>query len=91
MNNTEQTFSKLENETNNNKNNTPPYIKQAEYYKNCNKLLKYKKTIYSIELTVHSDGKIFANETEMVQYPNNCGYMMININNKQIYTHHIMA
>ena len=87
MNSTEQTFSKLENTD-----NTPSYIKQSEYYKKSNKLLKYKKKIYGFELIVHSDGKIFTNDNiEMVQYPNNCGYMMININNKQIYTHHIMA
>jgi hypothetical protein len=89
----EQQFTKLEEETNNN-NSSPLWIKQSEYYRNNNKLLKYNKKIYSIDLIVYSDGRIFyANkeDLEIPQHDNNKGYKMVNINNKAIYVHHLVA
>ena len=82
----EQQFNKLEEEV-----NSPLWIKQSEYYKKNNKVFKFKKVIYGVELLVHSDGHIFRNDVELPQYDNNKGYKMININDKKLYVHHVIA
>jgi hypothetical protein len=82
----EQQFNKLEEEV-----NSPLWIKQSEYYKKNNKVFKYNKVIYGVELLVHSDGHIFKNDVELPQYDNNKGYKMININDKKLYVHHVIA
>ena len=69
MNTQEQSFCKVETEVE--CNNTPTYIQQSEYYKNRNKPLIYKKKICSVDLLVHSNGKIYNGDIEMFQYSNN--------------------
>jgi hypothetical protein len=87
----EQQFTKLEDEVINTNITAPLWIKQSEYYRNNNKLLKYKKKIYDVELTVYSDGRIFKDDIELKQSMNKCFYIIVNVNGRAIYVHHLVA